>query len=379
MTWDVVVVGAGPSGSLAARELAKAGASVLLLDRADFPRWKVCGACLSPGAQQVLQRVGLGRLLQQLGGAPLDRFVLRAGSRTAQIGLAGSVSISRSALDQGLVDAAVEAGARFWSGAQAISTEDAESVRRVLVRRGGEDLIVCGRVVIDATGLGRGLDRSGSMRSRAEEGSRVGLGAVFDGAAATVGPGELHMIVGGTGYVGLVRLEDGRLNVAAAVDAEQLRTGAPATVVDAILAECGRDPLRGAPELGWRGTPALTRTAKNLGAPRLFRLGDAAGYVEPFTGEGMCWVLSGATALTPLAQQAVREWTPELLRSWEGYQSGLAERSRRLCRALGWSLRRPHLVGTAVAILEVAPFFARPFVRGAARAPESLAVLGGLT
>jgi len=196
------------------------------------------------------------------------------------------------------------------------------------------------------------------------------MGAVFDGGAAPVGPGELHMIVGRVGYVGLVRLEDGRLNVAAAVDAEQLRTRAPAAVVDAILAECGRGPLGGAPELGWRGTPALTRTATNLGEPRLFRLGDAAGYVEPFTGEGMCWALSGATALVPIVLRAVSDWTPALLRSWESYQDGLADRSKRLCRVLAWSLRRPPLVNTAVAVLQVAPFFAGPFVREAARVPN---------
>ena len=44
--WDVVVVGAGPTGSLAARQLARAGADVLLVDRLSFPRWKVCGCCL---------------------------------------------------------------------------------------------------------------------------------------------------------------------------------------------------------------------------------------------------------------------------------------------------------------------------------------------
>ena len=66
--WDCVVIGAGPAGALAAREVARRGASVLLLDRAAFPRYKVCGCCLNPRSLGVLDRVGLGHLVGQLGG-----------------------------------------------------------------------------------------------------------------------------------------------------------------------------------------------------------------------------------------------------------------------------------------------------------------------
>jgi len=46
-TWDAIVLGAGPAGALAARQLGASGARVLLVDRKAFPRWKVCGACLN--------------------------------------------------------------------------------------------------------------------------------------------------------------------------------------------------------------------------------------------------------------------------------------------------------------------------------------------
>lgn len=65
-------------------------------------------------------------------------------------------------------------------------------------------------------------------------------------------------------------------------------------------------------ELSWRGTPALTRRRTRISEERVFVLGDAAGYVEPFTGEGMAWALASGAAVAPLAARAVGEWRPEL-------------------------------------------------------------------
>ena len=70
-TWDAVVVGAGPAGSLAARQMARQGAAVLLVDKLSFPRWKVCGCCLNGAALSALDSVGLGELPQRLSARPL--------------------------------------------------------------------------------------------------------------------------------------------------------------------------------------------------------------------------------------------------------------------------------------------------------------------
>ncbi len=80
--WDVVIIGAGPTGSLAARLLAQSGANVLLVDRLSFPRWKVCGCCLNGRAVSVLEQAGVLEDVRGAGAVSLTAFELRAGRRT---------------------------------------------------------------------------------------------------------------------------------------------------------------------------------------------------------------------------------------------------------------------------------------------------------
>lgn len=70
--WDVIVIGAGPSGSLVSRLLARRGHSVLLIDARGFPRDKVCGGCLSARAVALLQQAGLGNVPADAGAIPLE-------------------------------------------------------------------------------------------------------------------------------------------------------------------------------------------------------------------------------------------------------------------------------------------------------------------
>lgn len=364
--WDVVVAGAGPAGGLAAYTLARRGASVLLVERQRFPRWKVCGACLSPGALATLRAAGLGDLVREAGGVPLLRMRLFGGGREASFPLRGSVALSRAALDQAIASAAVLAGATFWPETRAIVESGGFGARRVRLERPEGEEVVEARVVIDATGLG-GCVR-GEPRTVAP-GSRVGLGAVLAGASSDVPRGELHMAVGARGYVGLVRLEDGQLAVAAAVDPAALARRAPQDVVEEILADAGHARLESAPVRGWRGTPALTRSVSRSVDDRILRAGDAAGYVEPFTGEGIGWALAAGLAAAEAAREGAQDWRPERAAAWAAAQRRAARRSMRLCRVLAWGLRHRRIVRGAVWALALAPSLASPFVRRAGAAP----------
>jgi flavin-dependent dehydrogenase len=91
--------------------------------------------------------------------------------------------------------------------------------------------------------------------------------------------------------------------------------------------------------------------------------GDAAGYIEPFTGEGMAWALAGAAALAPLAVQGAQEWSEAIERAWEVKHRRLIVGRQRNCRWVSRLLRRPQLCSAAVAILRRAPWLATPLVQ----------------
>lgn len=370
---DVLVVGAGPAGALAAREVARLGRSVLLVDRSAFPRRKVCGCCLGAGALDALRSVGLGALPARLGGRPLRQMALSAGGRRALLRLAGGCSVSREALDAALVDAACREGAGFQAGAQARLGPPVGERRIVQVGRGAGATEVAARVVLDATGLGPGLSEPGGSPPDVAAGSRVGLAATFDDPEHPVTSGTLWMAVGRRGYVGLVRTESGLLHLAAAVDPAALKSdgAGPDSAVADILEEAGVPVPAGPPVASWQGTPPLTRAPRATGAERVLCLGDSSGYVEPFTGEGMTWAMGAAIAVAPLAAFAPdRPWAA-VASDWSRYHRTSLARARLLCRALRPALRRPALVRAALAVLGAFPSLADPVVRRAAQRPST--------
>ncbi len=382
-TWDAIIVGAGPAGSAAALRLAKAGRRVLLVDRDRMPRGKVCGCCLSPAALrelhdlEVIEPAALADILAAA--IPLAGVRLAAWGRTARISLEGGRVLSREALDTALVAAAVRAGAAWLPEATVVAVADEEgsdaggSVATATIRTPiAGTQIVHGTTVIIAAGLAdhvrvHGAATAGEPRRATAVGSRMGVGTVlpatpaWQGLAAVVEllPGELIMAVGRSGYCGLVRLEDGRIDLAAAVDRRAVsQGGSPARAVEEILREaCGGSP-RFPPGITWRATPPLSHTAPLVtgAGRRIFRIGDAAGYVEPFTGEGIGWALASGRlvaeamleAATPAAAAARFEC------SHQAHFSHLHARCRRVARGL----RIPVVVAVAVRAARLMPWAA---------------------
>jgi 2-polyprenyl-6-methoxyphenol hydroxylase-like FAD-dependent oxidoreductase len=196
--------------------------------------------------------------------------------------------------------------------------------------------------------------------------SRIGAGVVVSGQPA-YHPGSIFMATGCGGYVGLVVLEDSRLDIAAAFDPGFVRdAGGLGEAAARTLAEAGFPAIPALAAADWKGTPALTRTADRIAGERWFAVGDACGYVEPFTGEGMAWAVGGAAAVARLTADG---WNPTLPAKWETLHHRLIGRRQRFCRLLAPALRSRLVRRMMVSALRVLPVLASPFVRGLNRPP----------
>lgn len=378
VAWDVAVIGAGPAGALAARQLALRGLQTLLIDRSVFPRQKVCGGCISGLGRRLLESIGLDQLLEPSCAAPLERFELTAGGRRISFELPTGAAISRFHFDAQLVQQAVIAGASFIAGTTTLARglTDRSRFRTMLLQQENRSVRARARLVIAADGLGRtSLKRHRAFDSRIAATSRLGLGATFPAGAGNVEFGCVSMAVGRKGYVGMVNVPVSGLNLAAAVDPNFVRRCGPGEAVRSILIEAGVAPPSGLDAAVWRGTGLLTRQTHRTSARRLLVLGDAAGYVEPFTGEGMTWGMLSAVLAAPLIVDwlikdaersescvAQREEFARLAREWSLlHRTHIAPRQRD-CRMLSGFLRRPLAVRGAMALMTVAPHVVKPLI-----------------
>lgn len=366
--WDAVVIGAGPAGALAARQIALRGASVLLVDRKPVLRRKVCGTCFNRRALSALAHAGLGDLTRGLGAVPVENFVLMTDGTRATLSFAAGVSLSRERFDAALTEAAQSSGVEFLPETTATVGECQEDTRTLWLRQEGTRREVQARAVVVASGLGGGASVGSPAHSGDElldcpavPGARIGAGCILPDAPAAYPSGTVWMAIGSEGYVGLVRTEQGALNIAAAFDTEELRkAGGPGPVAAAIVRRAGLPEISDLQVADWKGTPALTRHAEQVAGERVFLVGDAAGYVEPFTGEGIAWALESALAVTPVVVRAISRWTPVLSQDWSRIYRRRIVRRQWMCRMLAAGLRRPWVVRSVLQVLAGMPWIAAP-------------------
>ena len=194
--------------------------------------------------------------------------------------------------------------------------------------------------------------------------SRVGFGGACSDFPDCYAPGTVFMAIHRRAYVGLVGIEGGRLNVAGATEADYLRAcGGPAGCVQDVLRSSDLPPLGGLGQVAWQGTPALTQRCLRPAAHRVLVVGDSAGYVEPFSGEGIAWALAAGLRAAPLALRGLQEWTPAIQNDWLDLQQRFVSHRQRICGALAWWLRHPRTVRSVLRLLAVFPQAASPIVR----------------
>lgn len=361
--WEAVVIGAGPAGALLSHQLARRGWKVLLVERKAFPRDKVCGGCLNGLALSALETAGMPTLCDDLHAPHLSRLRLRQGGRSITISAPMGRAVLRRSFDVALVQQAQSAGVTFLPATTAhvlLGEADGDAPLRVrlhgLPSEGARDFEVASNLVFAADGLAHpSLEKLPGFRTSVKPASRVGLGASWKVDDWPDAPDCVSMSVGQHGYVGAVRTAENEINVAVAVDPARLKATRPKDVVCDIWREAGANFPDPPEDVHWLGTPPLTRRTMPLAVRRLFLLGDAAGYVEPFTGEGMAWALAAALAVVPLAEQARQQWDDRLIPRWEQTFATIVRRRQWVCRAVATIVRRPLLSAGAIRLVQQFP------------------------
>ena len=363
--WDVLVIGAGPAGAFVARELSRCGMKTLLVESKSFPRDKVCGGCINGRALAMLRSAGLGTLCEDLGGKKLSSVELRSGSQELHIPLPTGVAVSRRAMDLALVQEAIREGVEFLPETKATVIPKTDfCCRHVLLRRRDFDPIPARcKVVLACDGLNHpSLRQLPLFHSCVAPRARVGIGGIFKCDSCSYPEERIVMAVGRHGYVGITHVENGQLNVAAAVDTKIVHEFGMREAVIQLLQNANIPVAESMHRIPLHGTPLLTRHTPNLAEERLFLLGDAAGYVEPFTGEGITMAWSGALRLVPLVVKAVACWNPGLVTQWQQkYHHAIAKRLR-ICRALTLLIRHPWAVRATLAVFSACPGLCIPIV-----------------
>lgn len=318
-TPDILVSGAGPAGSLTAILLARAGLRVHVVDRAMFPRDTLCGDTLNPGAMAILARHGLASGVEARSIPITGMMVTGAGGVSVRAeygeGICGR-ALTRRVLDALLVDAAVAAGATLETGVVVRGPwlDAGGNVRGLrLAAADGRDRHVAAALTIAADGRRSIVARALQLTYQPARLRRWALGAYFTGVAALAMCGEMHVRRGH--YIGVAPLGDGLVN-ACVVLPEGARDPAAfrdtgALIDGALRADAALGPrFAGARRVSppvLRGPLAVD--ARAAGAPGLLLVGDAAGFIDPMTGDGLRFALRGAELAAACALDALQSGT----------------------------------------------------------------------
>ena len=399
---DVIVVGAGPAGSTTAYYLASAGLDVLLLDKSRFPREKVCGDGLTPRGVKAL--VAMGVPIRESDGWLRNKGlrVIGAGARlelpwpdlTSYPGY-GLVR-TRLDFDQRLAQRAVQAGARLLEGVNVtgpVIDERTGEITGVTARPAGgqrddsadagAERVYRARLVIAADGNSSRLSVSMGLRKRDDRPLGVAVRAYYtsprheddyleswldlwDGDRLLPGYGWIFGMGDGTSNVGL-----GLLNTSTAFGHTDyhalLRRWLAGMPAEWGFSEDHRvGPIRGAAlPMAFNRTPHYTRG--------LLLVGDAAGMVNPFNGEGIAYAMESGQIAARTVTQALASPT------WAGTEKVLNSYPRALADAYGGYYALGRTFVKAIGRPELMRFATRHAMSRPALMRFALKLLGNLT
>jgi menaquinone-9 beta-reductase len=357
---EVIVVGGGPAGAATAWALAREGVDVLVLDRARFPRDKICAEYLSPQASRILSDMGVLEEIEDSHPAHLAGMMVRApngktasGEFAANHGFHGfrdkGLAIRRTILDEIVLRGARTAGARVEESTRVTDVARNGSARVsgvTTVTADGQLRTFRARYVVGADGLRSVIGRRlGLVKTSRIWPRRIALVTHYRNVQGITDMGEMH--VDYDGYFGIVDVGGGKMNVAVVVPIARARKiGAYKTeFLERWIASRPHlaERFAGAERLTpVRATGPFATAARHAWSPGAALVGDAADFFDPFTGEGIYAALRGGELLAPYLAEALASNVGDEGRLLSGY-----DRARKREFGGKWKLER--IVGMAIA------------------------------
>jgi len=354
-TYDLAIVGAGPAGAALAIRSARAGLRVVVIDSAEFPRQKVCGEYLAPAAWTLLEQLGLDELRPLA--RPLPVLRLAADDVTSVVtsfpdDRDAPRALGRYTLDERLVRAARSAGADVLCRRR---------VRRIVVEAGRATAVdyidhsehgagerIEAKLIVAADGRRSVVVRDTGRVVRRDLGL-IGFKRHVRPDAASKGVAEIAMHALPGGYLGTCPTEDGALNFCGVIP-RRLFKAEHGDIAAALRKWLTRYPnLRRTSEStadgSWLSMPDVaTQRARPTTAGVLY-VGDAAGTIEPLTGQGMTMALAGAR----LASRYIDRYGPDGIEArvqaeYDAEWNATFGRAIRTADWFGRVLRRPNLL-----------------------------------
>jgi flavin-dependent dehydrogenase len=365
MKADVMVVGGGPAGSTTAFLLARAGMSVVLFEAHRRLPERVCGMYLCPAGVARLDQLGLRLRLSSMGRRLRGMVMVSpcferlethfpADTSAPDHGLA----LPRPALDNALLDAAREAGAIVRMGCRPDVARSSGGWRAIVA---GHDPVEA-RLLVGADGRKSSIARRLGL-ARPVRRSRAAIHIDCRARRITQPMGEMHVFRDGT-YLGLNPITESIINVSLVCDPSTLRVQ-PA-------ADATNDRLALSPHLAGLVEPVPPGVRPGVTFPANARVraaatrdaalvGDASGYIDPLTGEGIFAALWTADAL---AQRVTAGWNdlPSALASYARTRARTQHAKSILCELFQQCIRRPWLADGILRLLACHPTVADSFI-----------------
>lgn len=388
--FDVIIAGGGPAGASASIHLAMRGARVLLAEQKKFPRAKLCGEFISPECVPHFERLGVAERMLAARPTALTETVFYApggksvGVPSAWFGANGAaLGLSRAEMDERLLRRASDAGVEVIEDAPVTGLVfDEGSVSGVTVKRAGTEVYYRAPVTIDATGRNRALARrvETARASEPHRASLVAFKAHLKDTRVAEGACEIYFYRGG--YGGLSSIEGGLSNLCFITSAGDVRAreSDPDRIVREVVCQNRRAcyALEDAQVQSQWLAVSLERFGRSSVAPAsgLLEIGDAASFIDPFTGSGMLMALeSGELAARLVADRLDhvrdRRELRELGREYRGLYRKQFNSRLRLCSLMRRAAFVPGLADMAVRFFRASDLVRRRVTRATRNGAQS--------